>query len=137
VLRTPKKKAETEALELLESVGLSHTARRYPGSLSGGEQQRVAIARALAMQPKVMLFDEPSSSLDPELTEEVLGVMRELAADGTTMIVVTHEMGFARDVSDLVMFLHNGLIEEEGTPRAIFGAPKSERLRQFISKHLH
>jgi ABC-type histidine transport system ATPase subunit len=89
------------------------------------------------MQPKVMLFDEPTSSLDPELTEEVLGVMRELAADGTTMIVVTHEMGFARDVSDHVMFLHNGLIEEEGTPRAIFGAPKSERLRQFISKHLH
>jgi octopine/nopaline transport system ATP-binding protein len=109
---------------------------QYPARLSGGQQQRVAIARALAMQPKVMLFDEPTSSLDPELTEEVLGVMRELAADGTTMIVVTHEMGFARDVSDRVMFLHNGLIEEEGPPQAIFGAPKSERLRQFISKHL-
>ena len=97
----------------------------------------MAIARALAMQPKVMLFDEPTSSLDPELTDEVLGVMRELAADGTTMIVVTHEMGFAREVSDRVMFLHNGLIEEEGPPEHMFGAPKSERFRQFIAKYLH
>jgi len=129
-----------EAMELgaacLARVHLAEKATQYPARLSGGQQQRVAIARALAMQPKVMLFDEPTSSLDPELTEEVLGVMRELAADGTTMIVVTHEMGFARDVSDRVMFLHNGLIEEEGPPQDIFGAPKSERLRQFISKHL-
>jgi ABC-type histidine transport system ATPase subunit len=121
----------------LSRVHLADKAMEYPARLSGGQQQRVAIARALAMQPKVMLFDEPTSSLDPELTDEVLGVMRELAADGTTMIVVTHEMGFAREVSDRVMFLHNGLIEEEGPPDAMFGAPKSERLRQFISKHLH
>jgi ABC-type histidine transport system ATPase subunit len=96
----------------------------------------VAIARALAMQPKAMLFDEPTSSLDPELTDEVLTVMRELAAAGTTMIVVTHEMGFARDASDRVLFLHNGLIEEEGPPEQIFGAPRSERCRQFLSKRL-
>ncbi len=120
----------------LARVHLAEKAHEYPARLSGGQQQRVAIARALAMQPKVMLFDEPTSSLDPELTDEVLGVMRELAADGTTMIVVTHEMGFARDVSDRVMFLHNGLIEEQGAPAAMFAAPKSERFRQFISKHL-
>src|SRR4030095_5016047 len=101
----------------------------YPARLSGGQQQRVAIARALAMQPQVMLFDEPTSSLDPELTDEVLAVMRELARDGTTMIVVTHEMGFAREVCDRVIFLHNGLIEEDGPPEAVFGAPKSERCR--------
>jgi ABC-type histidine transport system ATPase subunit len=119
----------------LARVHLRDKAHEYPARLSGGQQQRVAIARALAMQPKVMLFDEPTSSLDPELTDEVLGVMRELAADGTTMIVVTHEMGFAREVSDRVMFLHDGLIEEQGPPAAIFGTPKSERLAQFISKH--
>ena len=120
----------------LERVHLDDKADEYPARLSGGQQQRVAIARALAMQPKVMLFDEPTSSLDPELTDEVLAVMRELADDGTTMIVVTHEMGFAKDVSDQVMFLHNGLIEEEGPPAKLFGTPRSERLRQFISKHL-
>jgi len=120
----------------LARVHLDDKAHEYPARLSGGQQQRVAIARALAMQPKVMLFDEPTSSLDPELTDEVLSVMRELADDGTTMIVVTHEMGFAKDVSDQVMFLHNGLIEEEGPPARLFGAPRSERLRQFISKHL-
>jgi octopine/nopaline transport system ATP-binding protein len=120
----------------LARVHLRDKAHEYPARLSGGQQQRVAIARALAMQPKVMLFDEPTSSLDPELTDEVLAVMRELADDGTTMIVVTHEMGFAKDVSDQVMFLHNGLIEEEGPPAQLFGAPRSERLRQFISKHL-
>ena len=120
----------------LARVHLEEKADEYPARLSGGQQQRVAIARALAMQPKVMLFDEPTSSLDPELTDEVLGVMRELADDGTTMIVVTHEMGFAREVSDRVMFLHNGLIEEEGPPAEVFAAPKSERFRQFISKHL-
>ena len=129
-----------EATELGEAclarVHLRDKAHEYPARLSGGQQQRVAIARALAMQPKVMLFDEPTSSLDPELTDEVLAVMRELADDGTTMIVVTHEMGFAKDVSDQVMFLHNGLIEEEGPPAQLFGAPRSERLRQFISKHL-
>lgn len=120
----------------LARVHLGEKSDEYPARLSGGQQQRVAIARALAMQPKVMLFDEPTSSLDPELTDEVLAVMRELADDGTTMIVVTHEMGFARDVSDEVMFLHNGLIEERGPPAQLFGAPRSERLRQFISKHL-
>jgi ABC-type histidine transport system ATPase subunit len=120
----------------LARVHLGDKAREYPARLSGGQQQRVAIARALAMQPKVMLFDEPTSSLDPELTDEVLTVMRELADDGTTMIVVTHEMAFAKDVSDQVMFLHNGLIEEEGPPAQLFGTPRSERLRQFISKHV-
>jgi ABC-type histidine transport system ATPase subunit len=131
-----RKDAEALGAECLRRVHLADKAHEYPARLSGGQQQRVAIARALAMQPKVMLFDEPTSSLDPELTDEVLSVMRELAADGTTMIVVTHEMGFAREVSDRVMFLHNGLIEEEGPPEAMFGAPKSERFRQFISKHL-
>ena len=113
-----RKEAAELGAECLRRVHLEDKALEYPARLSGGQQQRVAIARALAMQPKVMLFDEPTSSLDPELTDEVLGVMRELAADGTTMIVVTHEMGFARDVSDRVMFLHNGLIEEEGPPDA-------------------
>jgi ABC-type histidine transport system ATPase subunit len=131
-------RAEAEALgeACLRRVRLLEKARDYPARLSGGQQQRVAIARALAMQPKVMLFDEATSSLDPELTDEVLAVMRDLAHDGTTMIVVTHEMSFARDVSDRVMFLHNGLIEEDGPPGQVFGAPRSERLRQFISKHV-
>jgi ABC-type histidine transport system ATPase subunit len=136
-----RRMARRQAIELgnecLRRVHLAEKADEYPARLSGGQQQRVAIARALAMQPKVMLFDEPTSSLDPELTEEVLGVMRELARDGTTMIVVTHEIGFAREVSDRVIFLHNGLIEEEGAPQALFGAPRSERLRQFISTYLH
>ncbi len=120
----------------LAKVHLSEKSREYPARLSGGQQQRVAIARALAMQPKVMLFDEATSSLDPELTDEVLGVMRELAAEGITMIVVTHEMGFAREVSDRVIFLHDGLIEEDGPPDRVFGAPRSERCRQFLSKYL-
>ena len=132
-----RKEARAIGEECLRRVHLEDKTMEYPARLSGGQQQRVAIARALAMRPKVMLFDEPTSSLDPELTDEVLGVMRELAADGTTMIVVTHEMGFAREVSDRVMFLHNGSIEEEGPPEQMFGAPKSERFRQFISKHLH
>jgi ABC-type histidine transport system ATPase subunit len=123
------------AQQCLHRVHLEDKVDVYPARLSGGQQQRVAIARALAMQPKVLLFDEPTSSLDPELTDEVLEVMRELAEDGTTMIVVTYEMGFAKDVSDRVLFLHNGLIEEEGSPEQMFGAPKSERFRQFISKH--
>ena len=116
---------------------LSEKADEYPARLSGGQQQRVAIARALAMQPKVMLFDEATSALDPELTGEVLEVMRGLAADGTTMIVVTHEMAFAREVSDRAIYLHNGLIEEEGPPAQVFGDPKSERCRQFLAKLLH
>ena len=132
-----RKEARAIGEECLRRVHLEDKTMEYPARLSGGQQQRVAIARALAMRPKVMLFDEPTSSLDPELTDEVLGVMRELAAEGATMIVVTHEMDFAREVSDRVMFLHKGLIEEEGPPDQMFAAPKSERFRQFISKHLH
>jgi ABC-type histidine transport system ATPase subunit len=132
-----RKEATELGHECLRRVHLAEKAGEYPARLSGGQQQRVAIARALAMQPKVMLFDEPTSSLDPELTDEVLSVMRELADDGTTMIVVTHEMGFARDVSDQVMFLHNGLIEEQGAPAQMFTSPRSERFRQFITKHAH
>lgn len=124
------------AEECLRRVRLFEKADEYPARLSGGQQQRVAIARALAMRPKVILFDEPTSSLDPEITDEVLSVMRELARDGTTMIVVTHEMEFARSVSDNVLFLHNGVIEEEGHPEKVFGAPTSDRCRQFLSKHL-
>jgi polar amino acid transport system ATP-binding protein len=131
-----RKSARERAMKLLDRVGLADRCNAYPAQLSGGQQQRIAIARALAMQPKLMLFDEPTSALDPELVGDVLAVMRELALDGMTMIVVTHEMGFARDVSDQVMFLHNGLIEEEGPPAQVFGAPHSERLRQFISKYL-
>lgn len=124
--------AEAEAL--LERVGIADKRNFYPAHLSGGQQQRAAIARALAMRPKIMLFDEPTSALDPELVAEVLKVMRDLAAEGRTMLVVTHEMGFARDVSSRVVFLRQGLIEEEGTPDEVFGNPKSERFRQFISK---
>ena len=131
-----RKQASALGEECLARVHLSEKAREYPARLSGGQQQRVAIARALAMQPKAMLFDEPTSSLDPELTDEVLSVMRELAGDGTTMIVVTNEMGFAQDVSDRVLFLHNGLIEEEGPPEQVLGTPRSERCRQFLSKYL-
>lgn len=131
-----RKEAEALAQECLRRVQLSEKAAEYPARLSGGQQQRVAIARALAMQPKAMLFDEPTSSLDPELTDEVLAVMRNLASDGTTMIVVTHEMAFAREASDRVLFLHNGCIEEEGPPSQIFGDPKTDRCRQFLSKHL-
>jgi ABC-type histidine transport system ATPase subunit len=131
-------RAEAVALgeAALEQVRLTEKRDAYPAHLSGGQQQRVAIARALAMQPKAMLFDEATSSLDPELTEEVLAVMRELAQRGTTMIVVTHEMRFAREVSDEVMFLHDGVIEESGPPEQVFGAPRSERCRQFLSKFI-
>lgn len=131
-----RKQAVEVGRACLERVHMSDKAHDYPARLSGGQQQRVAIARALAMQPKVMLFDEATSSLDPELTDEVLAVMRDLARDGTTMIVVTHEMGFACEVSDQVLFLHNGLIEEQGPPQAMFTAPQSERLRQFLHKSL-
>ena len=123
-------------MSYLRLVHIDEHAAAYPGRLSGGQQQRVAIARALTIEPDILLFDEPTSSLDPELTEEVLAVMRELARDGTTMIVVTHEMGFAREVSDHLMFLHNGLVEEQGPPEQLFGAPRSERLRHFLSKAL-
>ncbi|MCC7273798.1 MAG: amino acid ABC transporter ATP-binding protein [Alphaproteobacteria bacterium] len=133
----PRRQAMELARACLERVQLSEKSSEYPARLSGGQQQRVAIARALAMQPKVMLFDEATSSLDPELTGEVLEVMRGLAVDGTTMIVVTHEMGFAREVSDRVIFLHGGLIEEEGPPAQVFGTPRSERCRQFLAKLLH
>jgi ABC-type histidine transport system ATPase subunit len=121
----------------LSKVNLLEKENEYPARLSGGQQQRVAIARALAMQPKVMFFDEATSALDPELTGEVLEVMRALAKEGTTMLVVTHEMGFAREVSDRVIFLHNGQIEEDGPPASVFSAPASERCRQFLSKVLH
>ncbi|CDN60996.1 ABC transporter ATP-binding protein [Burkholderia cenocepacia] len=137
VLRIPKKEAEDRAREYLEKVGLApRVEKQYPSHLSGGQQQRVAIARALAMHPDVMLFDEPTSALDPELVGEVLKVMQKLAEEGRTMIVVTHEMGFARNVSNHVMFLHQGRVEEEGVPAEVFANPKSERLRGFLSGSL-
>lgn len=126
--------AETLARELLAKVGLEHRAEAYPGQLSGGQQQRVAIARALAMEPEVMLFDEPTSALDPELREEVLKVMRGLVEEGMTMIVVTHEMQFARDVADRVLFFDSGRIAEEGTPEEVFSNPQHERTREFLRK---
>jgi octopine/nopaline transport system ATP-binding protein len=127
--------AEAEAL--LERVGIADKRNAYPSHLSGGQQQRAAIARALAMHPKIMLFDEPTSALDPELVAEVLKVMRDLAAEGRTMLVVTHEMSFARNVSSRVVFLHKGYIEEDGVPAEVFTHPRSERFRQFISTHAH
>jgi len=129
-----RKEAVEQGEACLRRVQMIDKAGAYPARLSGGQQQRVAIARALAMRPKAMLFDEATSSLDPELTDEVLAVMRDLARDGTTMIVVTHEMSFAREVSDKVMFLHNGLVEEQGPPAQLFGTPSSPRLRQFLAK---
>ncbi|MCQ9617633.1 amino acid ABC transporter ATP-binding protein [Paenalcaligenes niemegkensis] len=125
--------ANRYALELLAKVGLSDKTHAYPAQLSGGQQQRVAIARALAMDPDVMLFDEPTSALDPEMVGEVLRVIRDLALEGRTMILVTHEMKFAREVSNHVIFMHNGLTEEAGTPEDVFDKPKSERLRQFLT----
>jgi arginine/ornithine transport system ATP-binding protein len=121
------------ARALLARVGVGHRETLYPAHLSGGEQQRVAIARALAMEPTVMLFDEPTSALDPELVGEVLKVMRDLAAEGRTMIVVTHEMGFAREVSNRTVFLHQGVVEEEGSPSDVLVRPRSERLQAFLS----
>ena len=132
VLRKPRAEAIARAEELLARVGVSHRKAVYPAQLSGGEQQRVAIARALAMDPEVMLFDEPTSALDPELVGEVLAVMRELASEGRTMLVVTHEMGFAREVSSHTIFLHQGLIEEQGPPAQVLRQPRSERLAQFL-----
>ena len=133
VLGVPKAQAIENAELLLKKVGLYERKDYYPGHLSGGQQQRAAIARALAVDPEVMLFDEPTSALDPELVGEVLGVMRDLAEEGRTMLVVTHEMAFARDVSNHVMFLHQGLVEEQGDPAKLFTEPESERLKQFIS----
>jgi polar amino acid transport system ATP-binding protein len=130
------REAEKVARELLDRVGIPNKAEVYPANLSGGQQQRVAIARALAMKPKVMLFDEPTSALDPEMINEVLEVMTDLARDGMTMVVVTHEMGFARRVAHRLIFMDEGQIIEEGTPEAFFGAPKSPRTRQFLGKIL-
>ena len=133
VLKRPRAECVAEAEALLAKVGIADRRHYYPAHLSGGQQQRAAIARALAMRPKVLLFDEPTSSLDPELVGEVLRVMRSLADEGRTLLVVTHEMAFAREVSSHVLFLHQGKIDEEGAPDDIFGAPKSDRLRQFLS----
>ncbi len=137
VKKLPRTEAERLARDLLAKVGLSDKLDVYPSRLSGGQQQRVAIARALAMSPKLMLFDEPTSSLDPELVGEVLGTMKQLAEEGMTMIVVTHEMGFAREAGNRILFLHEGRILEEGTPEAIFTAPREERTRAFLSRVLH
>ncbi|MFD7493762.1 amino acid ABC transporter ATP-binding protein [Streptomyces sp. NPDC059832] len=128
--------ARADALRLLERVGLADRAERYPAQLSGGQQQRVAIARALAMKPKLMLFDEPTSALDPELVGEVLDVMRQLAAEGMTMVVVTHEIGFAREVADTAVFMDGGVVVEAGDPRQVLGDPRQERTRTFLSKVL-
>jgi general L-amino acid transport system ATP-binding protein len=136
VRRLPKVKAEELAMQLLERVGILEQAHKYPGQLSGGQQQRVAIARALAMQPKIMLFDEPTSALDPEMVREVLEVMRNLARDGMTMVVVTHEVRFAREVADRVIFMDSGYLVESATPESFFTAPQQERTRQFLSQIL-
>ncbi len=137
VRKWPKAKAEEVALQLLARVGIPDQADKYPGQLSGGQQQRVAIARALAMQPKIMLFDEPTSALDPEMIKEVLDVMIELAESGMTMLVVTHEMGFARAVADRMYFFDQGQIVESGTPEEIFTNPKEDRTKLFLSQILH
>ena len=136
IKKMPKAEAEEKAMALLQRVGLADRADAYPAQLSGGQQQRVAIARALAMEPEVMLFDEPTSALDPEMVGEVLEVMRELAVGGMTMVVVTHEMGFAREVGSRVLFIDNGKLCEEGTPEEIFDHPKSPRLQSFLEKVL-
>ena len=136
VKKTPKDQAEKRALELLQRVGLEEKAESYPQQLSGGQKQRVAIARALAMDPDIMLFDEPTSALDPEMVGEVLQVMKELAASGMTMVIVTHEMGFAREVGDRVLFIDEGVIIEENTPKELFENPQNPRTKDFLSKVL-
>ncbi|MEK1942723.1 MAG: ABC transporter ATP-binding protein [Pseudomonas sp.] len=136
VLGVPKKEAIEKAEHYLNKVGVAHRKDAYPAHMSGGEQQRVAIARALAMEPEVMLFDEPTSALDPELVGEVLKVMQDLAQEGRTMVVVTHEMGFAREVSNQLVFLHKGVVEERGCPKEVLLNPQSERLKQFLSGSL-
>ena len=136
VKKENKQAAETYAKELLQTVGLPDKANAYPQSLSGGQQQRIAIARALAMRPDVMLFDEPTSALDPEMVGEVLGVMQRLAKEGMTMVIVTHEMGFAKEVGDKIVFMDGGYIVEEGTPEEVFGNPQHNRTKDFLSKVL-
>ncbi|MBQ5695713.1 MAG: amino acid ABC transporter ATP-binding protein [Clostridium sp.] len=136
VKKVSKEQAEKKALELLERVGLTNKAKAYPSSLSGGQKQRIAIARALAMEPDVMLFDEPTSALDPEMVGEVLSVMKDLAKEGMTMVVVTHEMGFAREVGDRILFMDEGNIVEQGTPEQIFSNPQNPRTIDFLSKVL-
>ncbi len=136
IKKVPKAEAEAQAMKLLERVGLADRANAYPDQLSGGQKQRVAIVRALCMNPDVMLFDEPTSALDPEMVGEVLEVMKELAQEGMTMVCVTHEMGFAKEVATRVCFIDGGIIEEEGTPQEIFDSPKSPRLKDFLSKVL-
>ena len=131
-----KAAAEDKARKLLETVGLADKAEKYPASLSGGQKQRVAIARALAMDPEIMLFDEPTSALDPEMVGEVLNVMKNLAENGMTMVIVTHEMGFAREVADRVLFIDEGNILEQGTPAELFGNPQHDRTKNFLSKVL-
>ena len=136
VRKTAREEAEKDARMLLEKVGLADKAEAYPEQLSGGQQQRVAIARALAMKPRLMLFDEPTSALDPEMVKEVLDVMRSLAAEGMTMVIVTHEMGFAREVGDRLLFVDDGRIIEQGAPKDVFEHPKEERTKNFLSKVL-
>lgn len=136
VRKRTEEQSRKKALELLDKVGLSEKAEAYPDSLSGGQAQRVAIARALAMEPKIMLFDEPTSALDPEMVGEVLAVIKDLAREGMTMAVVTHEMGFAREVGDRILFMEQGSIIEEGTPKELFESPKHERTKAFLSKVL-
>lgn len=136
LLKKSREAAEAQAMTLLERVGLADRASAYPSQLSGGQKQRIAIVRALCMDPEVMLFDEPTSALDPEMVGEVLDVMKELAQDGMTMVVVTHEMGFAREVADRVVFMDDGYIVEEGTPDEVFGNPREERTRSFLDKVL-
>ncbi len=137
VLKQPRAEAVEQAKMLLDKVGIGDKLDHYPAHLSGGQQQRAAIARALAMQPQAILFDEPTSALDPELVGEVLVVIRQLAEEGRTMLIVTHEMGFAREVSSQAIFLHQGRVEEEGPPAQVFGGPKSERCRQFLAAKLN
>jgi ABC-type polar amino acid transport system ATPase subunit len=134
--KIPREQAQNKAMELLRKVGLPDKDNEYPNRLSGGQKQRVAIARALAMDPEIMLFDEPTSALDPEMVGEVLNVMKQLAEEGMTMLVVTHEMGFAREVADRILFMDEGIIAEEGTPDEIFSSPKKERTKSFLSKVL-
>lgn len=134
--RMTKGQAEQKGMELLERVGLADKATEYPSRLSGGQKQRIAIVRSLAMNPDVMLFDEPTSALDPEMVGEVLAVMKELAQDGMTMVVVTHEMGFAREVADMVLFMDEGIVAEKGSPEQIFGNPQNPRLKQFLQSVL-
>ena len=136
LLKKSKADAEKKAMELLNRVGLADRAHAYPSQLSGGQKQRIAIVRALCMEPEVMLFDEPTSALDPEMVGEVLDVMKDLAEQGMTMVVVTHEMGFAKEVADRVIFMDEGVIVEEGTPDEIFNNPESDRLKSFLSKVL-